>query len=92
MSGTPESNHAHPELFPTGVDCGASKFHDWKATLRSIGTLVLIDGVLIRIRVLIDLSIGRPCLTFCGRVAGLIGRYCEKCVCAGDLHVCWFDW
>jgi hypothetical protein len=32
MSGTPESNHAHSELFPTGVDCGASKFHDWEAT------------------------------------------------------------
>lgn len=45
MSGTPESNHAHSEPFPTGVDCGASKFHDWEATLRSIGTLVLIDGV-----------------------------------------------
>lgn len=38
-----ESNHAHSELFPTGVDCGREQVSRLEGNLRSIGTLVLID-------------------------------------------------
>jgi hypothetical protein len=53
-----------------------------EGNLRSIGILVLIDGVGVGVWICIpiNLSIARPFLTSCSRTADWIGRYCKEFV------------